>query len=202
MKHNLLILLLVVATSYLAKSQTHPSKINRKAKTYVAKINPVTSPRNLFLYSIGDTSLQLSTQQVRFSNSSVMNPSYKTYKYADIKKLTVWRYKSIGRGIGYGALIGGGIGALIGLVSYKKHTVGFFNGGFDLGPGVSALGGALAGGLSGILIGTIIGSAKLKFKINRNKAQFNDMRNRVLEKAYGHVRDSTSNQFVPVGIDK
>lgn len=57
MKHNLLILLLVIATPYLAKSQTHQSKINKKAKTYMAKINPVTSTRNLFLYSIGDTSL-------------------------------------------------------------------------------------------------------------------------------------------------
>jgi hypothetical protein len=84
MKHNLLILLLVIACCYLAKSQTHQSNINNKAKTYMAKINPVTSSGNLFLYSIGDTSLQLSTQQVRFSNSSIMNPSYKTYNYTDL----------------------------------------------------------------------------------------------------------------------
>jgi hypothetical protein len=132
-----------------------------------------------------------------------MNPSYKTYNYADIKKLSVWRYKSVGRGIGHGALIGGGTGGLTILLLYKKSTVGLLGGGgLDFGRGMTARGGAILGTYLGVIIGGIVGSARLKFNIHRNKAQFNDMRTRVLEKAYRNVPHSTSNQFVPAAIDK
>ena len=120
-----------------------------------------------------------------------MNPSYKTYNYTDLEKISVWRYKSNRRRSGYWALIGVGAGALIGLVTYNGNKTDTYN----LGVGASAIGGALLGGLSGVIIGVIIGPPKLKFNINGNKTKFNDMRNRVLEKAYGNVqlvsKDST-----------
>jgi hypothetical protein len=114
-----------------------------------------------------------------------------------LEKISVWRYNSNRRRAGFWTLIGVGAGAVIGLVTYKgNNTVA--SGGLNLGAGVSAIWGALLGGLSGVIIGGIVGSAKSKFNIDRNKTKFNDMRNRVLEKAFGNnqpvSKDSTNSK--------
>ena len=131
-----------------------------------------------FLKSINDTSLQLSRRRIPFSNNDTLNVPGTIYHYMDIEQMKVWKYGKVGRGIGLGTLAGAGIGAIIGLISYQKTESWF-----DFGPGFSALTGALVGAIPGAIFGTVIGIQKLKFNINRNKSNFNDMRKVVFEKA-------------------
>jgi NADPH-dependent curcumin reductase CurA len=69
-----------------------------------------------------------------------------------IIEMTKLRKSKAFEGMGYGILAGGAMGALIGLAAYEKPK-----GGFDLGPGVNALGGGISGGILGIAIGGVVG---------------------------------------------
>ncbi len=70
------------------------------------------------------------------------------------------RKTNTGKGAGIGFLLGGVVGAVIGLASYEEcESQGAFSCIGDLGPGVNALGGAIIGGLVGLVAGVLIGSA-------------------------------------------
>ena len=72
----------------------------------------------------------------------------------DIKVIKI-RKKSMA---GNGFLLGGSVGALIGLAAYREPTGGMFT--IDLGPGPTALGGGIVGGLIGLVIGLVAGKDK------------------------------------------
>ena len=75
----------------------------------------------------------------------------------DIKdiKVIIIRKKS---GAGTGVLLGGSVGALIGLGVYREPTG--FGAGIDLGPWLTALGFGIVGGLIGLVIGGVAGTDK------------------------------------------
>ena len=73
----------------------------------------------------------------------------------DIKVIKIRKKSMAGRGI----LLGGSVGALIGLAAYKKpEPTGLFT--IDIGPGPTALGGGIVGGLIGLVIGLVAGTDK------------------------------------------
>ncbi len=185
MKRKLFALSFLMAAFYSAKPQTPQTPVKlAKTITLVTQLKNGETWNYGYLSGINDSSVQLSTKRVAFSNLSLGNPSYKTYNYGDIEKMKIRKYGSLGRGIGYGALIGAGFGAIVGLVTYQKPAPG--NGWFsslDFGPGFNALGGAILGILPGLIIGGIIGSKTMKFNIHGNKERFNDMKTIILEKA-------------------
>jgi hypothetical protein len=185
MKHKLFALSFLMAAFYSAKPQMPQTPIKlAKTITYVTQLKNGETWNYGFLSVIDDSSVQLSTKRVAFSNLSLGNPYFKKYNYADIDKMKIRKHGSIGRGIVFGALIGVGVGAIVGLATYKKPAPsnGWFTS-IDFGPGVSALGGAIFGILPGTIIGGIIGSKKRKFIVNRNRGKFMDMKSVILEMA-------------------
>ncbi|MEO9210371.1 MAG: hypothetical protein ABI208_04690 [Ginsengibacter sp.] len=181
----------------MTTSQTVPtSKKMVRPKTFTLKLRTEKKTTTKYLSGINDSLIQLSTKRVTFSNSIIENPSYKTYNYSEIEKVNIRTYGSVGRGIGYGALIGAGVGGIIGLASYHRDPYSWF----DIGPGVSAIAGAIISVIPGMIIGGIIGSKSKKFFIHRNKENFGNMKTSILEMALsknGHVaRDSAINNYV------
>ena len=75
----------------------------------------------------------------------------------DIKNIKVIKIRKKSMA-GNGFLLGGSVGALIGLAAYRKPTGGMFT--IDLGPGPTALGGGIVGGLIGLVIGLVAGTDK------------------------------------------
>jgi hypothetical protein len=73
---------------------------------------------------------------------------------ADIKVIRIVKKSQVGNGF----LLGGSVGALIGLAAYREPTGGMFT--IDLGPGATALGGGIVGGLIGLVIGLVAGTDK------------------------------------------
>lgn len=105
------------------------------------------------------------------------DPNYKTYTYAEVEKINIRQYGSVSRGMAYGALIGGGVGGIIGLATYRREPGSVF----DFGLGFNAMVGLFIGSLPGIVIGGIIGSKMRKFIINRKKVNFEKMRSTILD---------------------
>lgn len=197
MKHKLFTFCLLIGTSFLGKSQVvHAPQKMAKSKTYTLKLKTEKKTTNGYLSGINDSLLQLSTKRVTFSNSLIQDPSLKTYNYSEIEKVNIRKYGSVGRGMGLGILIGGGFGAIMGLVTYQSTP----NGWFDFGPGINALGGAIFGMIPGFIIGGIIGSKMIKFNIHRNKEKFSDMKTSILEMALSKSgrlsKDSSTNSYV------
>ena len=207
MKYKLFALCFLLTNCYLAKSQTvtTPKKME-EPKTFTLKLQTERKITNGYLSGINDSLLQLSTKRVTFSNPLVENSDYKTYTYAEVEKVNIRRYGSVGRGIGFGALIGGGVGVIFGLASYKKPDPNeLFSELFDFGAGGSALVGGFVGAITGAIIGGIIKSKSTKFFIRRNKKNFEDMRSDILEMSLsrnGHAaKDSSVNNYVPSSIN-
>jgi hypothetical protein len=71
-----------------------------------------------------------------------------------ITEMTKLRESKAGEGVRYGFLVGGAMGAVIGLASYEKPK-----GGLDLGPGLNALSVGIVGGILGIVIGGAVGKS-------------------------------------------
>ena len=70
------------------------------------------------------------------------------------------RKTNTGEGAGIGFLLGGFVGAVIGLTSYEKcESQGAFSCIGPGGPEIYALGAAVIGGLGGVVVGALIGSA-------------------------------------------
>lgn len=185
MIHKFFTLCFLIPICYLAKSQTVsiPKKVENP-KTFTLKIQSARKITNGYLSGINDSLIQLSTKRVTFSNSILENPSYKTYNYSDIENVNIRKYGSVGKGILYGALIGAGVGGLVGLASYHREADSWF----DLGPGFSAAVGAIIGAIPGIIIGTIRGSQMRKFSIRRNKEKFKRMKTSILEMSLNNSR--------------
>ncbi len=80
-----------------------------------------------------------------------------------VKALLVAKKKRpVARGLGLGAITGVALGAFIGYVSYQRPDPNAYFA-IDLGPGVSAGGGAAAGALMGMLSGTLVGAGSNRF---------------------------------------
>lgn len=202
MKHKFFALCFLLTTFYLAKSQTvtAPQKIERP-KTFTLKLKTERRIINGYLSGINDSVLQLSTKRVTFSNPVHENSDHITYTYAQLEKVNIRRYGSVGRGIAFGALIGGGVGAIIGLASYKKPDPdNIFGQIFDFGPGFDAMIGGSLGAIAGAIIGGIIKSKSKQFFIHRNKQNFEDMSSHILEMSLrrnGHLaKDSSGNNYL------
>ncbi|MEO6136313.1 MAG: hypothetical protein ABIP35_14235 [Ginsengibacter sp.] len=180
MKQTFLVFYFLLTTCYLAKSQTVlvPKKIVRP-KAFILKLQTEGKITTGYLSGINDSLIQLSTKRVTFSNSTMGNPSYGAFPYAEVETVKIRKYGSIGRGIGFGALIGAGVGGIIGLATYQRDP----NSWFDLGPGINALAGAIIGAILGIIFGGIRGAQMKKFSISRNKENFEKMSASILEMA-------------------
>jgi hypothetical protein len=114
---------------FLSSAQINEAnKFQPKPKKYVVRIFNSKHLDFGYLASISDSSVQIASKPVPFSNSSIGNSSYKSREYSQIKRLGIRRYGSTGRGIGFGALIGAGSGALIGLITYRKPPPGDWDG--------------------------------------------------------------------------
>lgn len=207
MKQKFFALCFLLTNFYLAKSQTVTTtqKIERP-ETFTLKLKTERRIINGYLSGINDSLLQLSTKRVTFSNPFHENSDHTTYTYAQLEKVNIRRYGSVGRGIAYGTLIGGGIGAMIGLITYKKPDPdNIFGQLFDFGSGFSALVGGSLGAISGAIIGGIIKSKSKKFFIHRNKENFEDMSSDILEMSLrrnGHIaKDSSVNNYVHPSIN-
>ena len=197
MKHKFFALCFLLTACHQGKSQPVPTPQKMvKPKTFTLKLKTERKITYGYLSGINDSLIQLSTKRVTLSNSFIENPAYKTYTYAEVEKVNIRKYGSVGRGIGYGALIGGGVGGIVGLATYQRDP----NGWFDFGPGINAIGGAIVGAIPGIIIGGILGLKMRKFNIHRNKEKFNEMKTFVLEMSInkrGYVAiDSSTNSYV------
>ena len=102
-------------------------------------------------------------------------------------------------------MIGGGVGAIFGLATYKKPNSDdivrqFYQQLFDFGPGGNALVGGVVGAIPGAIIGGIIKSKSEKFFIHRNKENFENMRSTILEMTLSKndymTKDSSTNSYV------
>lgn len=100
----------------------------------------------------------------------------------DIGEVSVRRRGAPGKGFGIGFGSGAAVGALIGYATYAPPNCGgnFFC--LDLGPGVSAIGGAVFGAFGAGLVGLIGGSSYNKFVISGDPYRFNLFRTALLEK--------------------
>lgn len=195
MNSKFIALCLIIATCYLAKSQTVPTRQKMvRPKSFTIKLDTKKQIIYGYLSGINDSLVQLSNNRATFSNSIIDNPSYQTYNYSKIEKVNIRKYRSVGRGIGYGALIGAGVGGIVGLATYHRDP----NSWFDLGSGGSAFAGAIIGAIPGIIIGAIKGAQMRKFIISRDKENFDKMRETILEMAIGKngrvAKDSSFNK--------
>lgn len=194
MKQKFFALGFLLMTSCLVKAQDTSASLKKlRPKTFTVKLQTPKKIKYGFLAGINDSIIRLSYKRASFTDSLIEKPSYKTYNYnyTDIEKVNIRKYGSIGKGIGFGALIGGGVGAIVGLISYHKDP----NSWLDLGPGISALGGGILGVIPGIIIGGITGSKMMKFSIRRNKKNFEEMGATILEMALNkndHVAKDSS----------
>lgn len=191
MKRTFLVLCLLMSTSYLVKSQTQSdSQKIAKPKTFVIKLQTVKKTNYGFLSGLNDSIIEFSSKRTTFSGSTIEKRSYQTYNYADINKVRIRKYGKVGKGLEWGAAIGGGIGGIAGLLSYDKTNDWF-------GPGIGALAGSIAGALSGLIVGGLLGSKMIKFNIHRDQEKFRLMKAAILEMSLtGSDNDSPAANYL------
>lgn len=207
MKYKFFTVCFLLASCYFAKSQpVTTSQKMMKPKTYTLKLKTEKKTTNGYLSGINDSLLQLSTKRVTFSNPLHENSDRTTYPYAQLEKVNIRRYGSVGRGIAYGTLLGGAFGAIIGLITYKKPDPdNSFGQIFDFGAGFDAMIGGSLGAIAGAIIGGIIKSKSKKFFIQRNKKNFEDMSSHILEMSLRRnvqvAKDSSGNKYLHPSIN-
>lgn len=103
------------------------------------------------------------------------------YSFANISKITFRRVASTGRGMMYGAIIGGGTFGIIGFASGDDPK----NVWFSSTASEKAAGGLIGGALFGAVIGGVIGGlSHQSFLINGNKNGFDYMKSVMDNKMY------------------
>jgi len=132
-----------------------------------------------YLANLSDSGLQLSSSPIYFSINNKTNFS-STYNYDQLQQVIIQRKGAIGRGAGYGALIGLVAGVATGLIGSKSEN----DNGFQLfSPGEIILSLGIAGAVSGALIGIIAGALSHNtFIIHGNKNKYETMRKSIFNK--------------------
>lgn len=158
------------------------------SKTFLVQLKNGKKSDFGYLAGINDSALQVAHKRVEFLNALSEDPSYKTYSYKNIERLSIGKYGNVGKGFAIGALVGFGTGGLTGLI---------MSGDLFFGPAAVALFGVF-GAIPGTIIGGLLGSHKRKFNIKRNKENFDAMKTSVEEMAISNngefIKDSVSNK--------
>jgi hypothetical protein len=114
--------------------------------------------------------------------------SDKIVSYAGLVKVRLWRKGAEGRGALFGAVVGGGIGAVAGLASgddEPRSGIRIFR---PMTATEKAGGLAALSALPGFFIGALIGSKSQKFSIDGTKEGLAALQQWVHEKIYGKAR--------------
>lgn len=140
----------------------------------------VSSGRTIsgYVYSIGDTSLQLSREMrfLRLSDSVIADGT--RFRYTDLSTVVLHKKGVIGRSTLIGFCIGAGVGALIGLASGDDDPNKNF---LAYSAGQKAVGGAILVGGVGAIAGLIAGAAAHKtFYIHGKRERYEKMRARMI----------------------
>ena len=85
-----------------------------------------------------------------------------------------------GRGLGYGFLAGGAVGAIFGYAAYSPPNCDGTYFCMDFGPGADALAGGLLGGITVGLVGLIGGSSYRKYMIYGDQPSYHAFRTKLL----------------------
>lgn len=192
MKNKMIITVLLVGFHFISMeglcSDTTKSLHRKTFKTTV-----VTDKTTIgYIMNFSDSSVIVSASPIKFNPLSTGSVSGSSeISYQSISNMKIRRKGSVGRG----ALIGGLSGMAAGVIS------GFIAGDDKIKPvsedpwqisailassaGDKALAFGLLGLVSGGVIGAIIGAiSNKKYTINGNKDKFDDMREKILNKAY------------------
>jgi hypothetical protein len=153
------------ANEYLVKDTTPISR-----KTYQIKVNEKDAGSFTgYLHEITDSSISVSVIRMPFGK---IPETKKLISYSNINTITVRKEGSVGDGFLYGALSGAVLGVILG-VAATPENVGF---------GIFIFG-LLFLGIGG-LIGAVLGGNKHTYKINKNKENFQAMREKMWLKIY------------------
>jgi hypothetical protein len=177
MKHFIILSWLLSA---LSQSPLAQDSLSQKPRILSAKI---TTPNGQistgYFYAMSNSFLLISTQKQPLRWYDTANNGMQRFDYKDLGKTEIYKKGQIGRSILTGLLIGGAVGALIGLASGDDSKDDFF----ALTAGEKALGlGAVGGGL-GAITGLILGLAAHKtFVIRGKKENYERMRAKLMKK--------------------
>ena len=137
-----------------------------------------------YLANLSDSELQLSSSPVYFRSSNTKNNFSAAYNYDQLKKVIIQRKGAIGRGAGYGALIGLVAGVATGVIGSESENDNSFQ---ILSRGAITAFTGILGAASGALIGIIVGAlAHNTFIIDGNKNKFDSMRKSIFNNLLHH----------------
>lgn len=173
--------------SFIANCQTDSSKLLHK--TFKITITNFSEKiQKAYLTAILDTSLVITQSPVQFGRSNLLNNPTEKYDLSNISQVIIRKKGSTGRGFLTGAIVGGFIGVLSGLISGDDPGITNSNTGeqwFSATAGEKAAVFGALGTFCGSITGGIIGAlAHKKFIISGKKENFDTMKTTVLEKAY------------------
>ena len=147
--------------------------------------NNPSSPKKMIVYKVkiyDNNHKKIEGMLGGFTDSSILLVgNNRSFSFTQIEKVRFRRVGSTGRGIMYGAIIGGATGGIIGLASGDDPP----NILFSLTAGEKALGGGIGLAFFGSIIGGVIGGVSNElFLINGNKNGFNYMKSVINNKMY------------------
>ena len=186
MKLNSLVfaILLMTAESSIAQERHQVRKLSFK----ISVSDSIGQIRG-YLYSISDTSLNISSWPIRFRDVRAMPKDFKEVGYTQISQITLKRSHGAGRGAWQGALAGAFAGAIAGFVQGDDPDEYWFR--FTATDKAILFGGM--GAIVGTGIGALIGGlAKKTFTIGGRKERFDEMQMNILNRAYG-LKPSSQN---------
>lgn len=178
--------LICICKSDNAQGNNGNDSLNLKLRIYKANILSFSKKEYTkgYLANLSDSALQLSSSPVYFSASNTKNNFSAAYNYDQLKKVIIIRKGAVGRGVGYGALIGLGAGVITGLTGTSGESSSDY---FLFSPGQEVAFTGILGAVAGALIGAIIGGlAHQTFIINENKNQYDSMRESIFSKLFRH----------------
>ena len=145
---------------FTVKGQNNPSS-SKKVIIYKVKI-----------YDLNHNKIEGMLERITDSSIQMLGNS-QSYSFANILKIRFRRVASTGRGLMYGAIIGGGTLGIIGFASGDDPK----NTWFSSTAGEKAAGGLIFGAFFGAIIGGVSGGlSHQSFIINRNKNGFGYMK--------------------------
>jgi hypothetical protein len=151
--------------------------LHLKQVTYKVAIKPSKDKwLKGYLSSLSDTSVYVSSRQVKFNRYTNTNAHLGSISYNNISTITIRRKGGTGRGMLIGVITGVVTGVIVGLASGddKRDRNGWCLMCYTAGEKAGAFG--AVSGLIGTLVGGIIGSADKTFIIKNNKEKFDDFK--------------------------
>jgi hypothetical protein len=177
MKHLIILTFLLPAFSQpmLAQDSLSQKPIIRSAK--ITTLNGQTSTG--YFYAMTNSTLLISTQKEPLRWYDTANKGMQRFDYKDLGKAEIYKKGQVGRSLLTGLLIGGAVGALLGLASGDDSKDEFLA--FTAGEKALALG--VVGGSLGAITGLILGlSAHKTFVIRGKKENYDRMRTKMMKK--------------------